>query len=208
VRATTGVKGLDKFLDGGFNQNTVVMVTGIKRARDVYALQFLGNGVYISTEAVEDVSRRISEMELKTKIHFIAAGSGKPMKNTMLVESLASLEDISMGISELTKRIGKPRVVINLLSTLTLYNELERIVKFVQTTIDRCKSIGVPLALVVDEEMHTKKEFETLKELCNVVVNFVKTESGEFVQVTDDCPPSLLEFRIDRRGIILEEEFL
>ncbi len=208
MKVTTGIKGLDRFLSGGFNHDTVVMVTGIKKARDTYVLQFINKGIYVSTEAVDDVMGRISGLNMKIETHFIAAQSGKRTKNTDYVESLAALEQISMAMDDLVKKKGKPRVVINLLSTLMLYNELERIVKFLQTTIDRCKAIGVPLAVVVDEDMHNKQEFETLKELCNVVVNFMRTESGNFLQVRNDCPASLLQFSIEKRGIVLEEQFL
>ena len=64
------------------------------------------------------------------------------------------------------------------------------------------------MAIVVDEEMHDKKEFETMKELCNVVVNFLRTESGDFVQVRNSCPASLLEFNIGKNGIVIDEQFL
>jgi KaiC/GvpD/RAD55 family RecA-like ATPase len=208
MKTTTGIEGLDKFLKGGFDQDDVIMVNGLKSARDVYALQFIKKGIYLSTESVEDILERLSGLSIKSDIEFIAVQTSKKTKRTSYIESLASLEDMSMSIGDLIHKMKKPRLVINLLSSMTLYNEIERIVRFLQTTIDRCKEIGVPMVIVVDEEMHDKKEFETMKELCNVVVNFLRTESGDFVQVRNNCPASLLEFKIEKSGIVIKEQFL
>jgi KaiC/GvpD/RAD55 family RecA-like ATPase len=204
MKVSTGIKGLDKFLDGGFQPGSVVLVEGIKASKDIYSVQFLDNGVFITTMPAQDIINTVKKFKWDKKIKIISIGGETGDK---IIDGPSSLEDISIAIDELLKE-NKGNIVINSLSSLMLHNSLERIVDFLQSITQRCKKDNSVLMIVIDEKALKDKDRNTIKDISNSVVAFVKSEAGQFIKVEDDCPDSQLEFDIGKNGIEIKEEFL
>jgi hypothetical protein len=62
--------------------------------------------------------------------------------------------------------------------------------------------------IVIDEKALKDKDRNTIKDISNSIMSFVKSEAGQFIKVEDDCPDSQLEFEIGASGIEIKEEFL
>ena len=205
MKQSTGVSKLDVFMNGGFDENEVILVKGEKSAKNLFTIQFLKKGVYITTEIVENVKERIEKYNLGSQVAFITVGSEGGEKH---VEGPSSLEEISIALDDIWKGVHSGNIVINSLSSLMLHNSLERIVDFLNSIINKCKHKRKSVMLAIDEGTIKGKDLKTIEEMSTVIVSFVKNDAGNFVSVKDTCPDSLLEFKINKNGIELKEEFL
>lgn len=205
MKIPTGIKKLDIFLNGGFSDNDVVLVKGLKSAKILFTLQFLDKGVYISTDVIENLKEKIRKYSVENGNLFISVGSEGGDKH---VEGPSSLEEISIALDDIWKGSHAGNIVINSLSSLMLHNSLERVVDFLHSIINKCKQKGVIVLVVIDEGSLKIKELKTIEEMSTVIVNFIKNDAGHFISVKNSCPDSLLEFEIGKKGIELKEEFL
>jgi KaiC/GvpD/RAD55 family RecA-like ATPase len=205
MKTSTGIDKLDVFLDGGFRQSSVVLVNGLKSAKNIFSVQFLKRGVYITTENVENIKERIKKYQIENSIKIITVGSEGGDK---YVEGPSSLEEISIALDDLWKGEYSGDIVINSLSSLMLHNSLERIVDFLYSIINKCKAKKKLMMIVIDEETLKKKDVKTIEEASTAIVRFIKNDAGKFINIKDDCPDSMLEFDIGKNGIELKEEFL
>ncbi|TFH05832.1 MAG: DUF835 domain-containing protein [Candidatus Thorarchaeota archaeon] len=205
MKTSTGIEKLDIFLNGGFKANSVVLVNGMKSVKNLFSVQFLKKGIYITTDNVSNVKDRIKDYNLKNDVKFISIGSEGGDKN---VEGPSSLEEISIALDDLWKGPYLGDIVLNSLSSLMLHNSLERVVDFLHSLINKTKTKNKVLMFVIDDETLKKKEVKTIEEISTVIVSFIKNDAGRFIGVKDDCPDSLLEFNIGENGIELDEEFL
>jgi KaiC/GvpD/RAD55 family RecA-like ATPase len=144
TRSPTGIKGLDKILEGGFPINSTLLVTGGPGAgKTILALQFLlygvkngENGVFISMDERPDDLRKealkfgwdITKYEKEGKLVIVDVSyprSGLPSEEKYQIDMPFTLDNIVRTVYEIISQIDGKRVVIDSLPAFGLHFEDE-----------------------------------------------------------------------------------
>ncbi|MFA5105703.1 MAG: RAD55 family ATPase [Candidatus Micrarchaeia archaeon] len=199
-RAATGIAKLDVLLEGGYPQDSMILVIappGIEKL--LAAIQFLDSSgeseslIFITTDmspsaiAAKAAEYGRSKAADRSKVRYIDCYSwtiGKEKEdssNDIPVQGPNSLNDLSIAINTAMSESSpafKKRAVFHSLSTLLLYNQPEVVFKFVQVTGARLKSQGATVIYLLESEMHDEKAISTLRHLMDEVME-IRREDGK-----------------------------
>ncbi len=109
------------------------------------------------------------------------------MEETDIISMTSSPDDmtgIGIKVSEIIedlwelKSVEKNRVVLNSVSTLLMYSELQTVFRFLHVFTGRIRSVDGLGIFTVDSEMHSEKEFSTLNQLFDGIVEVRKEGDG------------------------------
>jgi hypothetical protein len=89
---------------------------------------------------------------------------------------------------------GRPRLLVDSISTLLQYNSLERLYRFLHVITGRTSNVGGITIQIVHSDAHTERETATLGQLFDAVVDVVLTDEGTAVRVRGSTAPGVQHF--------------
>lgn len=222
-RITTGVLKLDKMLDGGFPENSSVLIDGTPGVgKSILCQQFINEGIKNNDKCIFitfDVRPETicSSMErfgwnVKNKITFFDCFSyrvGTPSSSRYAITGLSDLNQISMIFEDIINDIGKgkKRIVVDSLSTLLLYSDAELAKKFLKDFIATAVSEKAVILLTIEEGIHDEKTVAILNYLVDGLIEMKFDMDKRFVRIVKMRETSVnrkwSEFDITEKGIVL-----
>ncbi|MBU0586812.1 RAD55 family ATPase [Candidatus Micrarchaeota archaeon] len=185
-RISTGVRDLDIVLEGGYaHPGAVFLFAPSGQEKIALSLLFAAQGlkegdkvVYVALDMSPlDVERKASafgfNLGSSPNLTFIDAcaqkSSEESQKNTIKISGPEALNDLSLVLSDAIKDAenGKLRVIFHSLSTLSIYNPPETVMKFLQFVENRLKAAHATTLWVTDEGMHDKKFITALEAMAD-----------------------------------------
>jgi KaiC/GvpD/RAD55 family RecA-like ATPase len=229
-KTTTGIKGFDKLLDGGFPKGKTILLSGTPgTGKTIFALQYLYNGatmfnepgVYITfEERIGDLKSQarqfgwdFDKLEKEEKIKLLHIPVSTLNKNTV------------QSIIQLVQEFGAKRLVIDSLSTLSINTPIVStnatnfgeftIKRFLYSFIDNLKALEETTTLLISQSVSEGAlSSDSVSEfLCDGVIKIIyESMGGEFsrslvirkmreVKNDDDMHP----IEINKQGIIVHD---
>jgi KaiC/GvpD/RAD55 family RecA-like ATPase len=175
-RVSTGVKGLDKIINGGFIPNSVVMVSGeAGTGKTILATQYIWNalcmgenGLYVTLQQTAD--------EIKKDVAMFGRDFDKAEKMGQCRVLYTEPQDMKKIIAIVLKNVrdlNAKRVVIDSITMLAEYAERKRDIRFHLTRlIQELKKMGVTALVIseVEEGSHNLSKFGVEEYLVDGVV--------------------------------------
>lgn len=224
---STGVKKLDLLLEGGFRENSNILLIGPPGAeKAVFGLGFISSGLkggraalYVTTDThPSELEKKAEKYGLDIASHtnkelqFIdcyswTLGKKETERTDIQVAGPSALNDLSIAMNgslQKNKSSGlKTCIVVHSLSTLLLYNSPDTVYKFIQVTGARLKSLGGTTVFCLESGMHDNKVVTTLRHLADVVVELTLEKDRRFLSIVDSPLPGPVEFKVGAGGIEL-----
>lgn len=210
MRYELGLQRMDELI-GGVPAGTNLLVRGtsmsgkdeILRAVVTYGI---GNGegtVYVTTNLSADelFERRSLEVcgDCLGVVDCVTESRGGEPEESETVKFASSPSDmtgIGVKVSELLeglrneRGIERNRVIVESISTLLMYSNLETVFRFLHVFTGRVRSIDAVGIFVIDSEMHEEKAYLTLRQVFDGVVEVEEDEEGRtrlrIVGLTDE----------------------
>ncbi|MDZ7689003.1 MAG: ATPase domain-containing protein [Halobacteriales archaeon] len=197
MRYELGLSQIDELL-GGVPEGTNLLVKGTSvSGRDDFVravvTQGIGNDnstVYVTTDRSADEiletyscdNDRLGVVDCVTK----SRGVEEPeeTETVKFASSPSDMTGVGVKVSTLLERIRDRRgiegnrVLVESVSTLLMYSNLETVFRFLHVFTGRIRSIDGIGIFVIDSEMHDEKDYHTLRQLFDGVVE-VESEDGE-----------------------------
>ncbi len=208
-RISTGVRELDVVLEGGYVNPGAVLVLGPSgQEKFAFALHFAFAGIqagekvaYVALDmGPHEVEQKASQFGMNLRPHvndrliFIDAysqklGSSESNRKDMKIPGPESLNDLSLALNEIMDQAAgaRMRVVFHSLSTLSIYNPADSVIKFLQVIHGRLKNASATTLWLIDEGMHEKKFITSLESISDQKVVLSNPGSSHQVQF-DDVP--------------------
>ncbi|MBC8225127.1 AAA family ATPase [Candidatus Bathyarchaeota archaeon] len=201
-RVTSGVKGLDEMLGGGFPQGRVILISGGPGAgKTNLSLQFIASaadegdpGVYVTLEEPLELIRqnidgfdwKIIEKEVKNKIRLLDFYSVSFLFTAYELRDRRdrdSVTSILEGIEKAVKNIEAKNIVIDPITTLTLQEmragAKRRMIADLFTSLRR-----IGCTTVITSEMSSSRDFMVEEFLADGVIRLTKhIENFQMVSV-------------------------
>jgi len=152
--------------------------------------------IFITTEKsagsiLEDLSKfgwDVSNFLKERRLFFIDCCSvylenPQEAENTVLIDSLSALNDITINLTNLLREIPQEAqvlIILHSLSTLLQYNKTEEIYRFLQVLILRLLQRRSIILVEIDETMHEEKVVNMIKHLVNNIIEFRKEVTSTF----------------------------
>ena len=120
-------------------------------------------------------------------------GGGDP--RTWYVTSPGDLTGAGMSTARATEAAmadgGRPRLLVDSLSTLLQYNSLERLYRFLHVITGRTTDVDGVTIQLVHSDAQTERETATLGQLFDAVVDVTLTDEGTAVRVRGSTAPGV-----------------
>lgn len=211
---TFGIEGLDAAI-GPIPPGTNIMLIGPPMiGKSFFGRSFMFNGlkdneagVYVSTK---ETGLKIQEwyerngMDLSQfEDHYgivdclsktLRMDAGEKPKNVVEVASAVDMTGISIGVNQFledfwrTKQIKKVRVVVESLSNLLMYSNLQTVFRFLHVFTARLKAMDAVGVYTVEEGMHDPATITTLKQLAQGVIEMKEEDNGKYLRVMGLTP--------------------
>ena len=196
-----GVPRMDSSL-GGVAEGTNILVTGnpVSGRRTFVGeavSEGVGNGegtVYVTTDdTADEILERYTcgnSADAFGVVDCVTESQGvgdTELPNDMVkfVGSPSDMTGVGVKVSSLLKEfreergIEHSRVFVDSVSTLLMYSDLETVFRFLHVFTGRIRSIDGLGVFVVDSAMHDEKEYSTLRQLFDGVVEVETAEDGD-----------------------------
>ncbi len=130
----------------------------------------------------------------------------KDTEKVLMVSSPVDLTGISVRVNDLLERfwmkkqIKKVRIVIESLSTLLMYSNIQTVFRFLHVFTGRVRSAGAVGVYTVEEGMHDPQAITTLKQLVQGVVEIKEEGDKRLLRAVgiNPAPTQWYEYKIDR----------
>lgn len=187
-RVSTGVEGLDESLEGGFPENSTIILigsdgTGKESLVNRYVYTGLEEGeesMYVTLDGTPDDVKDDAQYygwdftEYEDRIVFVdgyswqAGGSDEQFA----LDGLSDLNQMNMTFTDALNALGEEskRVAIHSASTLLLYTDPKSAVKFLQVVGAKSSSSGGCLVITLEAGMHDEKTVNTIKHVADGVI--------------------------------------
>ncbi len=207
---TFGIEGLDAAL-GPIAPGTNIMMIGPPMVgKGFLSREFLFKGlndneagVYVSTketgikvqEWYERNDMNLSQFEDRYGIvdclsKTLQMDLGETPKNVVEVASAVDMTGISVGVNQFledfwrVKQFKKVRIVVESLSNLLMYSNLQTVFRFLHVFTTRLKAMDAIGVFTVEEGMHDPTTITTLKQLVQVVIEMKEEDNEKFLRVS------------------------
>mgnify|MGYP000108933345 CR=1 FL=1 len=177
MKVATDIPGLDKLMDGGFEEGSINLISGkTGTGKSVFCLQFLFNGVtsfgekglYVTTEETEAYLKKqalqfgwdFSELEKKGLVKIVAF---EPF----------DIDTLTTKITEQVNLTGAKRVVIDSVSMFELYiSEAYRIRKSIFKFLQKLKEMDITSIVTAEipEDSNALSRFGVIEFLVDAVI--------------------------------------
>lgn len=113
----------------------------------------------------------------------------EPHEMVEFADSPSDMTGIGVKVSSLLKEfreergIERNRVFLDSVSTLLMYSDLETVFRFLHVFTGRIRSIDALGVFVIDPDMHDEKEYSTMRQLFDGVVEVEEDDEGTRVRV-------------------------
>lgn len=195
-----GIPQLDRSL-GDVAEGTNLLVTGgsmsgkTKFVNEVVSegVENVEGTVYVSTDdPAEEILRKYGDRTETDMFRVVDCateeGSEKRYENVKFANSPSDMTGIGVKVSSLLKEfrdergIERNRVFVESISTLLMYSNLETVFRFLHVFTGRVRSIDGFGVFVINSEMHDEKEYSTMRQLFDGVVE-VERENEDTIRV-------------------------
>lgn len=226
---TFGIEGLDAAI-GPIPPGTNIMLIGPPMiGKSFLSRTFMFNGlkdneagIYVSTketgikiqEWYEKNGMNLSEFEDHYGIvdclsKTLRMDIGETPKNVVEVASAVDMTGISIGVNQFlddfwrTKQIKKVRVIVESLSNLLMYSNLQTVFRFLHVFTARLKAMDAVGVYTVEEGMHDPATITTLKQLVQVIIEMKEEDNEKCLKVTGltPAPTDWCGYQIDANKI-------
>ncbi len=198
MKISTGIKELDIIMEGGYKNPSNVLILGqTSYEKNTLAFKFIApkeneKSIYIALDmSPKEIIKKAGEVgEDLEDVYFIDVYSkvaNIPTKRKdIIIDSPSALNDISLAISDLTKDVNKKlKVVFHSVSTLSLYNDEDQIIRFLQVILSRLKNKGATTLFLVDEGMHSKKFISAIRLLADEIIKIDLDDEGKVLKIAN-----------------------
>ena len=174
-KISTGIKGLDLMLLGGYKSNSAIaIIGGVEKTKYLFGYYFMMFPPSICvaidlspTEIIEKASEYRVDLSNVEFIDVYSKQAGvKPRKKDVVVSSISSLTDISISLTKLLEGKENPRVVFMSYSTLHTSVKKDSAYSFLNVIEGKIKPKNGSLMLIIDKFAHDKMD---LKKLLGIV---------------------------------------
>ncbi len=125
------------------------------------------------------------------------------VESTVFVDSLSALNDISINLTNLLRKVPKESEVIILLhslSTLLQHNKPSEIYKFLQVMVLRLLQRNSIILVEMDETMHEEKVVNMMKHLMDNIIEF-KREVTSALRIRGSINTEWFKYLIGKNGM-------
>jgi len=184
------------------NETAVIIITThepatqiIERLKEIIpALSFSNIGI------VDCVSKTVGDSEVD-------------LGNIEFVSNPADLTAIGVKISQFfedlffKKNFRKLQLHFNSLSTILLYSKVQTVFRFLHVLTGRIKAAKGLGIFVMDSRMHDEKTINTLKQLCDGIIEIKSENDTNFVRIIgiSPKPTQWFEYEIDGANMIIKK---
>jgi KaiC/GvpD/RAD55 family RecA-like ATPase len=227
MKSATGIKELDSLMQGGFPENSTILVRGSPgTGKSTLCQQFIISGlnskqpgIYITLDTspddiINNMKRfgKIESFVSSTQIVFIDAyswkvGGGKAEEWKKVLQGGLDINSLNVMLSDILKKLeGKEkRSVFDSVSTLLLYIPSELVVRFIPILIAKCKQAKSTQVLILEEGVHDAEIVNTLSYLSDGVIEMKMEGPKRYMRITKmrgvSCPRDWLGYEIEDAGL-------
>jgi len=224
-RVKTGIAGLDRIIEGGFPEESSIILIGPPGCgKSTLSQQFLAQGIkdeedvmYITLDtSPEEILETMKSFGWKVKngfMKFIDAYSWRlgKIKGEHVLSSLENVNELNIEISDIIekqKNSKSKRSVFDSISTLLLYANPSLAVKFIPVMIAKEKQGGYTNMLILEEGVHDEKTVTTLNYVTDGVIEFKMEGDKRFLRVSrmkgTKHKRDWMEFKVTENGIVMK----
>ena len=233
-RVTTGIKGIDTILRGGFPRGSNILITGPPGSgKSVFAQQYIGKScesgyksIYTAIDdSPEDIKANMSifgfnipQLEKKKILHFIDAYSwrlGVESSENHSVDTLVDLSKLNIELDKIRTELGyflkgKPgSIAIDSISTLIMYSNANTVFKFLQVLGARSKAVGATTIYTMESGVHDSKVMSSINYIMDGVIELKMDEEHRYMKIQKmkftDHPRAWVKYKIGDKGIQMEK---
>ncbi|MDY6777393.1 MAG: ATPase domain-containing protein [Candidatus Nanohaloarchaea archaeon] len=227
-RETTGIDGLDDILEGGLPEGATVLLLGPPGVgKSTFVNQFMNTGLaqdqgglYVTLDdAPDEVKSNALSFDwdfdsYEDRFLFMDAYSwklGEEVDSKYAIQGPSDLNQLNMTLTDALRDIGdvKKRVVIDSVSTLVIYTDVNSAVKFLQVASAKTKANDGVLLMTVEEGAQDDQDVSTLNYVADGVLKFKMEGDDRYVSVSrmskTDHNRDWHQFEITDDGIQLVE---
>lgn len=218
-----GIPKLDDMLEGGFPENTSVLLYGTPGVgKSILCQQFMYEGLKndekcifltfdVRPETIESSMSRFG-WESKNKIVFFDCFSyriGTQSSSRYAITGLSDLNQLSMIFEDIMTDVGKEkkRIVIDSLSTLLLYSDLELSLKFIKNFISTAIAQKSTILFTIEEGIHDEKTVAIINYIAEGQIDMKFEMDKRLMRVSKMRDTAVsrkwVEFDITKKGIVL-----
>ncbi len=218
-----GIPKLDKILEGGFPENTSVLLYGTPGVgKSIFCQQFMHQGLKNNEKCIfltfdvrpETIETSMSRFgwETKNKIVFFDCFSyriSNQSSSRYAITGLSDMNQLSMIFEDLLNDVGgdKKRIVVDSLSTLLLYSDPELSLKFLKDFIASATSQKATILFTIEEGIHDEKTVAILNYMAEGLIEMKFDMDKRLMRVSKMRDTAVsrtwLEFDITKKGIVL-----
>ena len=196
-----GIEGLDSQIDdikGGTNVLVQEPATasrgGLARAVLSQGIERGEGSIYVSTKyGADDILEQFDGVDYDTErfgiVDCVSESQGMvEIEETPMIKTVGSPKDmtgIGIKVSELLEElwenrgIEENRVLLNSVSTLLMYSNLQTVFRFLHVFTGRIRSVEGFGVFFIDATMHDDQDYQTLKQLFDCIVEVRDDSDGE-----------------------------
>lgn len=200
-----GIDGLDSQIDDIKGGSNVLVQEPATAGQDDLARAVLSEGIergegttYVSTKySADDILTRFDDVDYDPErfgiIDCVSESQGMvEVEETPTIKTVGSPKDmtgIGIKVSELLEEfwenrgIEQNRVLMNSISTLLMYSNLQTAFRFLHVFTGRIRSVEGFGVFFIDATMHEEQEYQTLKQLFDCVVEVGEDDRSAEVRV-------------------------
>ena len=226
-----GIEDLDTI--GGLKEGSNIMLIGPPMSGKEIILNHLMNNSYTTnnetaviiitthepaTQIIERLKEIIpapsfSNIGIVDCISKTVGDADVDLGNIEIVSSPADLTAIGVKISQFfedlffKKNIRKLQLHFNSLSTILLYSKVQTVFRFLHVLTGRIKAAKGLGIYVVDSRMHDEKTYNTLKQLCDGIIEIKSENDTNFIRIIgiSPKPTQWFEYEIDGANMIMKK---
>jgi len=207
VRYEFGIPEIDDSTGGGVEGGTNLLVTGSASApKRRLARALVSEGVsegegtiYVTTKyPASDILGEYDGYDTDRFGVVDCAGQGPTdYDGDAYVDTASSPDDmtgIGVCVSDILeefweeREIDRNRVVLDSVSTLLMYSNLETVFRFLHVFTGRVRSVDGLGVFLLDSDMHDDREYSTLRQLFDGTVEFDRVDGEDRIRITDLGP--------------------
>lgn len=222
-RISTGIPKLDEMLEGGFPENSSILLNGTPGVgKSILCQQFIEEGIRRGDCCIfltfdvrpETICTSMSRFgwETKGKIIFFDCFSyriGAQSSSRYAITGLSDINQLSMIFEDIMNDVGKgrKRIVVDSLSTLLLYSDAELTMKFLKDFIAGAISQKAAVLMTIEEGIHDEKTFAILNYMVDGLIELKFDMDKRFLRVSKMrdtlVSRTWAKFDIVKKGIVL-----